>query len=70
MRPDRDNTRRNDHEDAERAAALQIEILEATTDTAVNTSPMLTMEQKAEIVLHKSLTHKSLHDKIDSEIRK
>ncbi len=44
------------------------DILKATTDASINTSPMLSNEQKAEIVLHKVLTHESIHHKIDREI--
>lgn len=44
------------------------DILKATTDASINTSPMLSNEQKAEIILHKVLTHESMHHKIDREI--
>ena len=48
-------------------AALS-DILKVATDASINTSPMLSNEQKAEIILHKVLTRESLHHKIDREI--
>lgn len=44
------------------------DILKVTTDTSINTSPMLSPEQKVEIVLHKVIQKESPHHKIDREI--